>query len=283
MQELMQRDEDTCVAATAHRQSQELNSCRSERRWAKRSTRWNGRISVPSGSGGEASARESARRGTGGCEEKWRNSPSWVRRTRANGARRCRNETRFEQISAVTYWRCEEQSARSDDVPIVTPTAQQTEWPADAAEAHRSMGNMELISNVVAKMMNAAVTCELTDVRNDSNRIVWSTFVEVRKQIHKASIQISSYIWQKRDGEYWDFLQRERREKDWSKCNKKNIKSAQWFSLVCVKLLVRLCVHHRVVHVVSIWGPFGVHLGSIWGPFWVHYIYNLNVDAFCQV
>ena len=49
-----------------------------------------------------------------------------------------------------------------DDVPIVTPTVQQTEGPADPAEAHMSMGKMELIPNAAAKMMNAAVTCELT-------------------------------------------------------------------------------------------------------------------------
>ena len=49
-----------------------------------------------------------------------------------------------------------------DDVPIVTPTVPQIERPADAAEAHMSMGKMELISNAAAKMMNAAVKCELT-------------------------------------------------------------------------------------------------------------------------
>ena len=37
-----------------------------------------------------------------------------------------------------------------DDVPFVTPTVQQTEQPADAAEAHMSMGKMELISNAAA-------------------------------------------------------------------------------------------------------------------------------------
>ena len=48
-----------------------------------------------------------------------------------------------------------------DDVPIVTTTVQ--DWaPADAAEAHMSMGKMELISNASAKMMNAAAKCELT-------------------------------------------------------------------------------------------------------------------------
>ena len=82
-----------------------------------------------------------------------------------------------------------------DDVPIVTPTAQQTEQLADAAEAHMSMGKMELISNAAAKMMNAAVTCELTsaDVRKDSDRIVWSIRVEVRKQIHKLWLRFNSH------------------------------------------------------------------------------------------
>ena len=39
-----------------------------------------------------------------------------------------------------------------DDVPIVTPIVPQTERPADAAEAHMSMGKMELISNAAEKM-----------------------------------------------------------------------------------------------------------------------------------
>ena len=52
-----------------------------------------------------------------------------------------------------------------DDVPIVTPTVQLTERLADEAEAHMSMGKMELISNAAAKMMNAAVTCELTGAK----------------------------------------------------------------------------------------------------------------------
>ena len=85
-----------------------------------------------------------------------------------------------------------------DDVPIVTPTVQQTEQRADAAEAHMSMGKMELISNAAAKMVNAAVTCELTsaevlDVSKDSDRIVWSIRVEVRKQIHKLWHRFNSH------------------------------------------------------------------------------------------
>ena len=64
-----------------------------------------------------------------------------------------------------------------DDVPIVTPTVQQTGEPADAAEAHMSMGEMELISDAAAKMMNAAVKSELTSaqglVRGKKTR--WAT------------------------------------------------------------------------------------------------------------
>ncbi len=44
---------------------------------------------------------------------------------------------------------------------------------------------------------------------------------------------------------------------------------------MCVRLLVRLYVCHRVgpfwVHFGSILGPFWVHFGSILGPFWVHF------------
>ena len=46
-------------------------------------------------------------------------------------------------------------------------------------------------------------------------------------------------------------------------------------AFVCVKLLVRLYVCHRVgpfwVQFGSILGPFWVHFGSILGPFWVHF------------
>ena len=84
-----------------------------------------------------------------------------------------------------------------DDVPIVTPSVQRTGQPADAAEGHMSMDKMELISNAAAKMMNAAVKCELTsrslDVSKDSDRIVWSIRVKVRKQIHKLWHRFNSH------------------------------------------------------------------------------------------
>ena len=68
-----------------------------------------------------------------------------------------------------------------DDVPIVTPAVQQTERPADAAEAHMSMGKMELISNAAAKMMNAAVKCELTSAE------VW-TLAKTAIELFGASV-----------------------------------------------------------------------------------------------
>ena len=78
-----------------------------------------------------------------------------------------------------------------DDVPTVTPTVQQTEQPADAAEAHMSMGKMGLISNAASKMMNAAVTCELTGAE------VWTlakTAIELcgASVSSFASVQLSS-------------------------------------------------------------------------------------------
>ena len=43
-----------------------------------------------------------------------------------------------------------------DEMPIVTPTVQQAEQAADAADAHMSVGKMEMISRAAAKMTNSA-------------------------------------------------------------------------------------------------------------------------------
>ena len=51
-----------------------------------------------------------------------------------------------------------------DDVSINTPTVQQTERPADAAEAHMSTKEIESESSAAAKMINASVTCELREM-----------------------------------------------------------------------------------------------------------------------
>ena len=96
---------------------------------------------------------------------------------------------------------------------IVTSTVRQTERSADAAEAHMSMDKMELISNAAAKMMNAAVTYELTDVE------VWTlakTAIELfgasvsrfANNIHKLWHRFNSHhrldLARRDDGQFWD-------------------------------------------------------------------------------
>ena len=49
-----------------------------------------------------------------------------------------------------------------EDVPIVTPIVQQAEQAADAADAHVSVGKMDMISRTAAKMTNSAAAGELT-------------------------------------------------------------------------------------------------------------------------
>ena len=108
-----------------------------------------------------------------------------------------------------------------DDVPIVTPTVQQTGQPADAAEAHTSMGKMELISNAAAKMMNAAVKCELTSAE------VW-TLAKTAIELFGASVSrfankstsygidstlIIDLTARRDDGRFWDLGTREDRER----------------------------------------------------------------------
>ena len=49
-----------------------------------------------------------------------------------------------------------------EDVPIVTPIEQQTEQAVDTADAHMSVGKMEMLSLAAAKMTNSAAAGELT-------------------------------------------------------------------------------------------------------------------------
>ena len=108
-----------------------------------------------------------------------------------------------------------------DDVPIVTPTVQQTERPADAAEAPMSMGKMELISNAAAKMMNAAVKCELTgaEVWTLANTAIElfgasvSRFVSKSKSYGIDSTLIIDLTARRDDGQVWDLGTKEDRER----------------------------------------------------------------------
>ena len=49
-----------------------------------------------------------------------------------------------------------------EDVPIVTPIVQQAEQAADVADAHKSVGKVEMILRAAAKMTNSAAAGELT-------------------------------------------------------------------------------------------------------------------------
>ena len=48
-----------------------------------------------------------------------------------------------------------------DEMQIVTQIVQQAEQAVDAADAHMSVGKMEMISRAVAKMTNSAAAGEL--------------------------------------------------------------------------------------------------------------------------
>ena len=107
MDELMQRDEDTLVQQRLHsdrlrRGSTVVEASGDEQRDPDVEVVGSG---LPSGSGGEAprdeGAREPTRTGTEAANSSGE-TPAWVRRTHANGARRCRNETRIEKISRIT-------------------------------------------------------------------------------------------------------------------------------------------------------------------------------------
>ena len=173
MEELMQRDEDTLVQQRLHadrlrRGSTVVEASEDERRNPDVEMDGSG---LPSGSGGEASRGEGARESTRTETEAARSSGETLQpgsgesmQTAPEDAETRRGLKRSVE-SPIDDPRSEVRGRGlhlDDDVPIVTPIVPQTERPADVAEAHMSMGKMELISNAAAKMMNAAVKCELT-------------------------------------------------------------------------------------------------------------------------
>ena len=108
-----------------------------------------------------------------------------------------------------------------DDVPIVTPTVQQTERPSDAAEAHMSMCKLELVSRAAAKIMSAAVKCEWTSAE------VW-TLAKTAIELFGASVSrfankstsygidstlIIDLTARRDDGRFWDLGTRKDRER----------------------------------------------------------------------
>ena len=192
MEELMQRDEDTLVQQRLHtdrlrRGSTVVEASEDERRNPDVEMAGSG---LPSGSGGEASRGEGARESTRKETEAARNSGETLQpgsgepmQTAPEDAETRRGLKRSAELP-IDDPRSEVRGRGlhlDEDVPIVTPTVQQTERPADAAEAHMSMGKMELISNAAAKMMNAAVKCELTSAE------VW-TLAKTAIELFGASV-----------------------------------------------------------------------------------------------
>ena len=192
MEELMQLDEDTLVQQRLHsdrlrRGSTVVDASGDERRDPDVEMVGSG---LPSGSGGEAPRDEGARVSTRTETEAARSSGETLQpgsgepmQTAPEDAETVRNLKRSAELP-IDDPRSEVRGRGlhlDDDVPIVTPTVQQTERPADAAEAHMSMGKMELISNSAGKMMNAAVTCELTSAE------VW-TLAKIAIELFGASV-----------------------------------------------------------------------------------------------
>ena len=111
--------------------------------------------SLPSGSGGEAPRDEGARESTRTETEAARSSGETLQpgsgepmQTAPEDAEKRSAELPIDDPRSEVRGRG---LHLDDDVPIVTPTVQQTERPTDAAEAHMSMGKMELISNAAGE------------------------------------------------------------------------------------------------------------------------------------
>ena len=116
------------------------------------------------------------------------------------------------------------------DVPLVTPIVQQAEQGADAADAHMSVGKMEMISRAAAKMTNSAVAGELTsdEIWTLAKTAIDQFGASVSKFANKfTSYSIGSSLFidmtaKGDDGQFWDPGTRVDQE-NWNTCSK-NIK-----------------------------------------------------------
>ena len=228
----MQRDEDALVQQRLHtdrlrRGSTVVEASEDERRKPDVEMTGSG---LPSGSGGEGSRGEGARESTRTETEAARSSGETPQlgsgepmQTAPEDTETRRGLKRSVELP-IDDPRSEVRGGGlhlDDDVPIVTPTVQQTGQPADAAEAHMSMGKMELISNAAAKMMNAAAKCELTSAE------VW-TLAKTAIELFGASVSrfankstsygidstlIIDLTARRDDGQFWDLGTREDRER----------------------------------------------------------------------
>ena len=106
-----------------------------------------------------------------------------------------------------------------DEVSIVTPIVQQAEQAADAADAHMSVGKMDMISKTAAKMTNSAAAGELTEIWTIAKTAIELFGASVSRFANKfTSYSIDSCLLfdmtAKRDvGQFWDLGTREDKEK----------------------------------------------------------------------
>ena len=107
-----------------------------------------------------------------------------------------------------------------DDVPIATPMVQQAEQVVDAADAHISVGKMEMISKAAAKTTNSAAAGELTSAEiwtktKTAIELFGASVSKFADKFTRYSIDSSLFIdmTAKRDDEFWDLGTREDQEK----------------------------------------------------------------------
>ena len=106
------------------------------------------------------------------------------------------------------------------DVPVTAPTVQHEKQTADTADAHMSVGKLEMSPKAAAKMTTSAAGSGLTSAEiwalvEDGDQVVWSICVEVHK-VTSYSIDPSHFIdmtAQRDDGQFWDLGVREDQEK----------------------------------------------------------------------
>ena len=194
MDELMQRDEDALVQQRLHADrprsgSTIVGASGDERKDPDVETVGSG---LPSGSSAEAprvgGAQESRRTGTeaaerkgnaGGSDEPMETAPEDAETRR--GLKISAELPPEDQVREV----CGRGEHLDDDVPTVTPIAQQTERTANAANVHMSVGKMEMIPSEAATM-NSAVACELTSAE------IW-TLAKTAMESFGASVSRFAY------------------------------------------------------------------------------------------
>ena len=106
-------------------------------------------------------------------------------------------------------------------MPIVTLIVQRGEQAADAADAHMSVGKMEMISSAAAKVTKSAAACELTSaaIRTSAKTAIELFGASVSRFANKfTSYNIGSSLIidmtaKRDDGQFWDFVTKKDQER----------------------------------------------------------------------